>query len=404
MTTNSPPSPNVNTFNNSYWTSSSDTITQAQADLRYLKYPIAQGDETLKNIKVQGNTTTTNGGNSLILNANATASQYGPSVQEGDQVLVATGTINSEALTITTHQSTGLTHIRLKNNDLIVRASNALTLTGSNSIEVNTLNFNVSAPIYNRGIFNCMNTANNNRLLMNSNPSISQYNPCVTSTSQQVIAATGTIDTETLVLTTEASTSNGIVIGSNTVNFPSTSAPTSNQTLLASNDNSNKIPTTAWVQSVVGSSAGSVYSQLYYSDQTITTPTNCYAVDILCVGGGGSAGTSTTISGTTYWGGSGSGGNTISCNNIPMSSGESLVLTISGTSSTGSTTLTRNSVTLCRAYNGNAGSNGALNTNAAGGTSNSTIGIGDTSFGAWYNAFGNAGAASSSNGTLLNHL
>ena len=243
------------------------------------------------------------------------------------------------------------------------------------------------------------NSSNNNSLKITTNPVIGAYNPCVTATTQQVIAATGTINTEQLVLTTESATNNGIVINNSTVNFTSTSPPTSSQTPPATSDNSNKIPTTAWVQSLFGTITNTVYSVLYYTNQTIVTPANCYAIDVLCVGAGGNAGTSTIVSGTTYWGGSGSGGNTISCSNIPMFSGESLILALTTTSGTGSTTLTRNTVILCRAFNGNAGSNGALNTNAAGGTSNSTIGVGDTTFGSWYNTFGNAGAASSTNGT-----
>jgi hypothetical protein len=177
---------------------------------------------------------------------------------------------------------------------------------------------------------------------------------------------------------------------SGTATFNSTQLPTAPLAILpASTDSSNKIPTTQWVQL-----ARTCYSQLYSTAQTITTPANCYAIDVVCVGAGGAAGAN--VSG--YWGGSGSGGNTISGYGIPMANNESLVLTLSSTSGTGSTTITRNAVILCRAFNGNSGTIGTIGANAAGGASNSTVGIGDTSFSSWYNAFGNAGAASTNNG------
>jgi hypothetical protein len=245
-----------------------------------------------------------------------------------------------------------------------------------------------------------MNIVNDNRLLFNTAPSIGLYNPCVTATNMQVIAATtgsGT-NNDTLVLTTSSSTSNGIIIGSNTVNFPSTNAPTSNQTLLPSNDNSNKIATTQWVQSVLG--GVSVYSVRYTTNQTVITPTNCRSIDVFVMGAGGSSGIS-VFGPPVYYGGSGSGGNCVSGYGIPMAGGESLILTFSLISSTGSSTISRNSSILARSYNGNSGENASLGSIVMGGAVNSTNGIGDTSFCAWYNTFGRAGANSAgSNGNL----
>lgn len=50
MSVNPPPNPNISTFNNDYWVTSNVTLTQADADLRYLKYPIAQGTETFSSL------------------------------------------------------------------------------------------------------------------------------------------------------------------------------------------------------------------------------------------------------------------------------------------------------------------------------------------------------------------
>ena len=54
MSVNQPPNPNVATFNNLYWISSDSSLTQSQADLRYLKWPTAQGTENLQTTNVQG--------------------------------------------------------------------------------------------------------------------------------------------------------------------------------------------------------------------------------------------------------------------------------------------------------------------------------------------------------------
>ena len=57
MSASNPPDPNVNTFNNEYWTAGDTTLTQEEADRRYLRFPIAQGTENLAAINVNGNAT-----------------------------------------------------------------------------------------------------------------------------------------------------------------------------------------------------------------------------------------------------------------------------------------------------------------------------------------------------------
>jgi hypothetical protein len=54
MSVNIPPNPDVSTFNNLYWISADDALSQAEADLRYLKFPVAQGTENLSSINVNG--------------------------------------------------------------------------------------------------------------------------------------------------------------------------------------------------------------------------------------------------------------------------------------------------------------------------------------------------------------
>ena len=55
MSVNVPPNPNVSTFNNDYWIHMDTALTTADADLRYLRWNVAQGDETLQGISVNGN-------------------------------------------------------------------------------------------------------------------------------------------------------------------------------------------------------------------------------------------------------------------------------------------------------------------------------------------------------------
>lgn len=55
MSVNPPPFPNVDRFNNLYWiTSDTGGLTQAQADLLYLKFPNAQGTENLVATNING--------------------------------------------------------------------------------------------------------------------------------------------------------------------------------------------------------------------------------------------------------------------------------------------------------------------------------------------------------------
>ena len=59
MSVNAPPNPNISTFNNEYWNTFDAPLTQAEADLRYLKFPIAQGTENLQAVNISGAITST---------------------------------------------------------------------------------------------------------------------------------------------------------------------------------------------------------------------------------------------------------------------------------------------------------------------------------------------------------
>jgi hypothetical protein len=57
MSVNTPPEPNVATFNNLYWITDEAGLTVAEANKKYLKFPVAQGTENLQAINVNGTAT-----------------------------------------------------------------------------------------------------------------------------------------------------------------------------------------------------------------------------------------------------------------------------------------------------------------------------------------------------------
>jgi len=120
MSVNPPPSPNVNRFNNLYWISADDGLTIGVGDLRYLKFPNAQGTENLLATNVNG-----------IL------------------------TSNSETRQVDTANSA---NSRLKQNNLTLtldagynKANSAFNINCNSSGSVSTQVFNMSATAINTG-------------------------------------------------------------------------------------------------------------------------------------------------------------------------------------------------------------------------------------------------------------
>jgi hypothetical protein len=54
MSSTNPPNPNVDAFNNLYWTTIDEALNTSDGDKRYLRFPVAQGKETFQNIDVNG--------------------------------------------------------------------------------------------------------------------------------------------------------------------------------------------------------------------------------------------------------------------------------------------------------------------------------------------------------------
>ena len=124
----------------------------------------------------------------------------------------------------------------------------------------------------------------------------------------------------------------------------------------------------------------------YTTNQTITIPNKCRMIDVLVVGAGGSAG---ALNGAIY-GGTGSGGNSIWCSGIPMGSGEQLQL-VFATGTGNSTRINYLTFPFAVAYNGLNGQDASLG-GAGAQPNNSQSSSGDTTYGTWTSAFGNAGS------------
>ena len=91
MSTNTPPNPNVDTFNTLYFKTGSGQLTIEEADLRYLKWPVAQGTENLQTTNVNGLLTANAGVKTNIIEA------IGITIDLGKSRLLGTMNCNSQA-------------------------------------------------------------------------------------------------------------------------------------------------------------------------------------------------------------------------------------------------------------------------------------------------------------------
>lgn len=281
MSVNNPPNPNVSTFNNLYWISSNTSISQGQADLRYLKYPTAQGTENLQTTNVNG-----------VLTANSD--------------LNVKNVVDIQDVTNPSTQHTSLT-------------------TLSNSFTANTIGTTPSVSMAVNGI-NYLNFASNTNQLT--------------------------------------------LVGTN-IAFTSPNPPTSNATQPADTDSSNKIPTTAWVQSAIVSYFTTPITTAYTTSQTITPPPLTARFDITIMGSGGGAGDVGIFGSYLVFGGAGAAGNAASATNIAWTTG-TITLVVQPKTNGGRTSVTFASSGTAYVYNGGNGSTGASGGGGAAGVASST--------------------------------
>ena len=291
MSVNQPPNPNVDTFNNLYWIGGDTALTQAEADLRYLKFPVAQGTENLQTTNVNGILTCNN---DVIVN-NKSLDIDGAL----GQIRYADNKVQNTAYTGGTPGTYTATNMTIDANGKISAISNGAAAT-------NLLPLN--------------NTWTGTQLWNNS------------------------------------------FIGS----------LQSNATQPPGTDNSNYVPTTAWVQSAIGAGGGFTTVTFELSADTAgsipyTMPLTATSYNLIIVSFGGNGGTNVASGPNTITGGAGGAGQYVKYTNITIEASRNYSYRF--TKGTGGTTTNTIGVIwykgtggaqadkLIQVYNGNDGTN-----------------------------------------------
>jgi hypothetical protein len=197
MSSQLPPDPNVSTFNNLYWITGDTALTKSQADKLYLKYPNAQGNETLKDINVDNITVSQN--KNIIMSGSGHIDQ---SADNGTSNNTLTNTIVNKILTLQG-----------------AYASNA--------------QFNINGWFGSLNGFTIRPDANQSQYLFN----ITRYNTNDPQTQFKFIT------------TNTTGTQYNLIINPTNVSIPQPIINTA--PIPAPNDNSTRVPTTQWVQSAI---------------------------------------------------------------------------------------------------------------------------------------------------------
>jgi hypothetical protein len=249
MSADIPPNPNVNFFNNEYWVNEATPLTQEIADTKYLRFPVAQGNEELLDVDVVGNATFQN----TLTIANGANNSI---VDMAGSNLTISNNVSSGNITLNVENSSGIT-----DTTLVVSSTDGAKATG-NGLAFSAQNSGLGL---NTGI-----------LRMGVGSSL-LYNGIVQANDSAVVGtSTSGINNGALVLTTQSNIANsgGIRITQPTINMRgdniqlnANTTLTSTTTQPLSNDSSTHIPTTAWVQSAISGGALASpmpYYQAYY--------------------------------------------------------------------------------------------------------------------------------------------
>jgi hypothetical protein len=218
MSSTEPPFPNVNTFNNLYWTPETGAgLTRSQADKLYLKFPVSQNaKETISGpIDINGVATFTN---DLVINNDKKITQTLANNPTALNTLANTEIRGTTTLYDNLNLNTCSINQSLINNPI---ETNFLIKTSisSNFGQSPNHNFEINDSVSGHDIMFLPNAANSN------------YNPLVTNGNQCIISS-GIIDTDSLCLTTHSNTCSGLKInptstllgsGGGTLNEPTSS-------------------------------------------------------------------------------------------------------------------------------------------------------------------------------------
>jgi len=364
MSSTNPPNPNVSTFNNLYWSITDIPLTQSQADRRYLKFPVAQGKETLQDIDVNGvanfnqpiTMTSATAANRSISSSiynvkNASNSSIGNITYTSNSINYQSSISNARHLFTNNTGGTNIDVMEITANNGVV-INKPLAMNGASSADraITTTNLNINNDTNTavgtisgstNSIFYDNNVNSGTHTFYANNSSGTQINPLNISSSsinanKPLILAGGSstdraVTTTLLNLHNETNSAIGIltalatniIYDNNTNNgnhqFRVQSSGneftpvTINPSGLILNTSGNYIQFPDGTQQTTAA-LGKTYSILYRPTTTIsqfeqinvTIPAKCYSIDIHCWGSGGLAGTAEET-GTAY-NGTGGGG------------------------------------------------------------------------------------------------
>lgn len=290
-----PPTNIVPIFDPANFLDNSETPTIDYISSHYLQYPNAQGTENLLNTNVNGTLDIQTG--TFETQAGTTSNIRG-TIQYG---IGASTPITYGGFSNITYQNSPITVsggnavMTFQNGALI----NQITTAGTNTLSKTNVTGSASGGNY---LFSLNETISGNQLFLLPNAGAGSYNPIAQSGDNEIVAC-GTKNTEALTLTTWSDTNSGVRITANDVvisaggsissgstsidtngstgiiTLTSATPPLSTATQPATNDSSNKIPTTAWVQSAI-SSFPQIIPSVYAMGNNLTSSYNAFSFSI----------------------------------------------------------------------------------------------------------------------------
>lgn len=313
----------LSVFNPANWETFETTLTTAEGDKRYLKFPVAQGLETLQSIIVNGTADFNddiiqNGVNSNISQdntSNSTPNTLRPTDVYGDLNLrkptsTTGGAMRLWDITALSGNSsqiyntgTQMALVNLNNSGAITMNTRDGAGASVQTLQIYATNTNSTKPI------NMTGTTNTDRIINNVYYQLQDANSLVTTTGQ-IYAGSGVFNYDNDInggshnfatntsggVQTIPLTFNSVDMTIGTTNPPTCSA----SSVIALSDDSAKLPSTAWVRDYVASIPPPVVTQYTYTQQftgslgnyNVPIPTGCVKFDIKVIGTGGLAGVS----------------------------------------------------------------------------------------------------------------
>jgi hypothetical protein len=297
MSSTNPPNPNVSTFNNLYWSITDIPLTQSQADRRYLKYPVAQGKETLQDIDVNGvanfnqpiTMTSATAANRTItttnLNINNTSNTTVGIISGSGDYMIYDNNASAGGFHQFKLQSGGIERTILELNPAEIVASKQILMSSNTSTDrniltttltlLNTANSLVAPPI---GNIKCQ--------VGNTNIGYENFN---NNGSHNFL----TRDNLGNITTPISINSNGLIMNvvGDYIQFPDGTQQTTASTTT---------PLKTYTDYITSQPPN-------LSNKVITIPANCYAIDLMAISSGGNAGADSG----GFRGGSGGGGQVV---------------------------------------------------------------------------------------------